>query len=678
MKCSPACNPSNGESEAATYNAILNSVPPALTKTLANLPSELAAIIERALEKDCEVRYQTAADLRAALKRLQRDSTSHSAAVATPAANVFGLFNRRGLLAAVLLCVAGSGAYLSRAWWLARPVNQPTPAATFALPRNISFSQLTDQAGVEYFPTLAPDGKTLVFASQASGNWDLWRQTVGQHERVNLTKDSPSDDTQPAFAPDGKQIAFRSSRAGGGLFVLDLSSGAVKKIVNEGFNPTWSADGAEIAYGTTSITVVEGRANSQLWAVRVASGEKRLVTAQDAVQPAWSPTGARIAFWSDRAHLWTISASGGAPVNVTNKAAIDWNPCWSADGKYLYFISDRSGSMNLWRSALDEATEQVLGTPEPATTPALEMLHLSSARAGGQMAYVQRAKQRRLQALPFDPVSAKVRGAPVFVTQGTGLATHPSVSPDGQWLAYSSSGGPQEDIYLIRSDGTGLRQLTNDAAKDRLPRWSPDGKRVAFFSDREGQNEIWAVAPAGNGTPEQLTFVGGSGRAVFPTWSPDGNMLAYYLYGQGSFLFDLRKPWAQQTPQPIAVAGKLEDDLGVWAWSPDGAKLACVKFRSGTQQLSVAVYSLATPAAAPRLEISAENGDYPTWLNDSQHLLFTLTGKLYLTDLRAGTTRELFAPARDEAAEYPVLARDNRTIYYSLASTEADIWLLKL
>lgn len=671
--------PFKGDSEAATYNAILNHTPPALSKAAANVPPELAAIIERSLEKDRELRYQTAADLRAALKRLQRDSASHSVAVAAPKANTT---KRRALfITAVVITVAISGAYLSRDFWRTQPRNEPVPPTAAALPSSVLVNQQTDQPGTEYFPTLSPDGQTLVYASQASGNWDLWQQPIGQRERVNLTPDAPGDDTQPAFAPDGQQIAFRSEREGGGLFVLDLNTRKVKKVSNEGFNPTWSADGAEIAYGTVSITYVEGRALSQLWAVRLATGEKRLLTGQDAVQPAWSPTGKRIAFWGEdqnhRANLRTIPASGGPPVNVTNDAAVNWNPCWSADGKYLYFTSDRGGSMNLWRVALDETSGQALSAPEPATTPATEMLHLSIARTGQRLVYVQRTRLRRLQALPFDPVSAAVRGTPVFITRGTGFATHPNVSPDGQWLTYSSSLSPQEDIYLIRTDGTGLRQLTNDAAKDRVPRWSSDGQRIAFYSDRTGKNEIWAVAPTGTGTVEQLTFVG-NGRAVFPTWSPTGQMLAYYLVGQGSFLFDLRKPWQQQTPQPISVAGNPEPNLGVWAWSPDGKKLACVKFRPGTQQLSVAVYWFATPDSVPRLASVAENGDYPVWLNDSRRLLYTRAGKLYLTDLQSQRTSELFAPGPGEMAEYPVLAPNNRTIYYSLASNEADIWRLKL
>jgi eukaryotic-like serine/threonine-protein kinase len=665
--------PFKGDSEAATYNAILNHTPPPLARTVANVPSEFAAIIECALEKDRDLRYQTAADLRAALKRLQRDSSSHTRAVVVPAPQS----SRRGLLsAAVLLLLAASSAYFW--WWRAdRSVAESAAATMTALPHAASVIPQTDLAGIEYFPTLSPDGQTLIYASQEAGNWDLWQQTIGQRVRVNLTRDASGDDTQPAFSPEGKQLAFHSARDGGGLFIMDLPNRAVRKVVNEGFNPTWSPDGSEIAYGTVSVSGVEGRATSQIWVVNVASGEKRVITSQDAAQPTWSPHGQRIAFWGERADIWTIAASGGTPVRVTNDPALDWNPCWSADGKYLYFISDRGGSMNLWRVAINELTGQVKGTPEPATTPATDLLHLSIAREGRHMVYVQRTKQRRLQALPFDPVTATVRDVPVFITHGTGFATHPSLSPDGKWLAYSSSSSPQEDIYIIRTDGTGLRQLTNDAPKDRVPRWSPDGKSIAFYSDRKNRNEIWAVAPDGNGTLEQLTFVG-NGRAVFPTWSPQGDWLAYFHYGIGSFLLDLRKPWEQQTPQPIGVGGKVEPDLGVWSWSPDGKKLACVKFHPGSQSSSVVVYTLATRDAAPQLESIAENADYPAWLNDSRRLLFTRAGRLFFIDLQSRATRELFAPAPNEAVEYCIMSPDNRTIYYSLSSTEADIWLATL
>ena len=92
----------------------------------------------------------------------------------------------------------------------------------------------------------------------------------------------------------------------------------------------------------------------------MATGEKRrLSDVGDGVQPSWSPHGQRIAYWAvfgeaarqGQRDIWTVPANGGAPTPVTSDAALDWNPVWSPDGRFLYFSSDRGGSMNLWRIA---------------------------------------------------------------------------------------------------------------------------------------------------------------------------------------------------------------------------------------------------------------------------------------------------------------------------------------
>jgi eukaryotic-like serine/threonine-protein kinase len=671
--------PFRGTSEAATYNAILNHTPPPLTQSVAHLPVEFAGIIERSLEKDRELRYQTAADLRAAFKRLQRTSDSQEAAIAAPPPPSVNHRKWIAVVAASLLALIG-GVFGLNKWRKSEPA-APSSTAVNVSPRNVSYAQVTEQAGMEYFPTLSPDGRTLVYASRANGNWDVWQQTVGTHDAVNLTNDAPRDDLQPSFSPDGKQIVFHSERDGGGLFVMDLTTRAVRKINSEGFNPTWSPDGSEIAYCTANLTNIEARAASQIWAVRVDNGARRLIVSQDSVQPAWSPNGKHIAFFGNQPNgqldLMTIPASGGAIVQLTNDAAVDWNPCWAADGKSLYFTSDRGGNTNLWRIAVDDVSGRASDAPEPFTTPATDTYHLSLSRDGRHIAYVQRTKRRNLFALTLDPNSGNVRGTPRAITRGTGATTHPAISPDGQWLAYSSAGSPQTDIYVMRPDGTSLRQLTNDAAKDHLPRWSPDGKRIAFLSDREGKNESWAVAADGSGKIEQLTFVG-SGRAVFPNWSPDGNLLAYTVLRQGSYLIDLRKSWEQQTPQPLTLNGQLEPNLSVSDWSPDGQKIACVHYGADSRHPKTTVYWLATSEAAPRLQTIAEDAEYPTWFSDSQRLLCVQSNKLLFADLRSKTTRSLFTFGEGEIAEYLSLAPDNQTLYYSLSTIEADIWLMKL
>ena len=140
---------------------------------------------------------------------------------------------------------------------------------------------------------------------------------------------------------------------------------SVRRLTRDGFNPSWSPDGASIVYASQSVVDSPGvrDARGQLWIASTATGDRRQLTTADAVQPAWSPHGHRIAYWglphdSAQRDLWTIAAGGGEAVRVTNDPAIEWSPAWSPDGRFLYFSSNRSGGFNLWRVALDETTGQ--------------------------------------------------------------------------------------------------------------------------------------------------------------------------------------------------------------------------------------------------------------------------------------------------------------------------------
>jgi len=147
---------------------------------------------------------------------------------------------------------------------------------------------------------------------------------VGGKNPINLTKDSAADDTQPAFSPDGDRIVFRSEREGEGIFLMGATGQSVKRLTNFGYDPAWSPDGKEIACADDGPLDRNYRnnPNSRIWAVNVATGERRLVTKEDSIQPNWSPHGYRIAYGGRRnaaqRDIWTIPVSGGEAIEVTN------------------------------------------------------------------------------------------------------------------------------------------------------------------------------------------------------------------------------------------------------------------------------------------------------------------------------------------------------------------------
>lgn len=386
-------------------------------------------------------------------------------------------------------------------------------------PRNLSFIQVTDQPGPELFPSISPDGKSLVYASRATGRWDIYLMRSGG-PTVNLTRDSTADNTQSAYSPDGRQIAFRSEREGGGIFLMSATGESVRRVSELGFNPVWSPDGREILTATESITRPEDRFTpvSRLWAVNVQTGAKRLVGQGDAVQPHWSPHGHRIAYWASKEgqrDVWTMTADGTNPVPVTQDAYIDWNPVWAPSGQYLYFISSRGGSMNLWRVAIDERSGKVLSAPAAVTTPSSDCSLISVSQNGRRIVYTDQVFTSNLYQVAFDPVAQKVVGRHTPVTQGFKQATRPDLSPDGRWLAFGSW-GRQEDIFVVRTDGSGLRQLTDDLHRDRGPRGRPMGRRspsfrIAAASSRSGRSGPTAATSSRSPMPRARS-PGPSGR----------------------------------------------------------------------------------------------------------------------------------------------------------------------
>lgn len=666
--------PFQGDNAAQVCDAILSQPPPPAAKLRPDTPAALSRIIERALMKDRAARYQNAAEMYAELKRLSRTlETGALSAIGAPpgyeakprrdwrwlaALGLVGLAVTAGLVYKFI--VARNSATVASPWLAARPM------------------QLTRQPGEELFPSLSPDGQTVVYAGQSAGNWDIYRQVVGESSARNLTQHFPENDTHPAFSPDGEWIAFRSERGGGGIFVMNASGEAIRQVTDFGSHPAWSPDGRQFLCTEESIITPGDRTISarRLWVVEAATGEKRLLSTQDIAQPQWSPHGQRIAYWGSHANsqrdILTMSAQGGTPTPVTNDEALDWNPVWSPDGRHLYFTSDRSGRMQLWRVAIDETSGKVLSAIEPVLSPTADSQQMIAfARDGRRMAYVAAARPKKnLHRLAFDPKQGVAVAAPVRLAQDPQWLTDSDLSPDGQWLVCASTEGQQENLFIVRSDGSGeRRKLTNDPVKDREPSWSPDGKQIAFHSNQSGAWEVWLINADGSGR-RQLTYTAQE-NAMVPVWSPDGRRIVYTTRHGLPYSIEIARPWWEQTPQPIGSAVTRQAFLPA-AWSPDGMQLAGPWQAVANGPFVVGAYSFKKQRFTP---LTDGRGIYPIWLNDNRRILFIRAGKIFLSDPATRQARLIYSAAPYRINSF-ALSHDNRSIYFSPEENAADLWVL--
>ena len=620
------------------------------------VPPGIEAAILRALAKTPADRFATARDFAAAL---------------TKTAAPTRLLRGRLVIPASVIVVVAAAAYVVLALTGHRAPGSAVLGATFA--------RLTGDPGVEWFPSLSPDGKWLVYAGDAGGKRDIYLRSVGGENAIDLTADSRGDDDQPAFSPDGSAIAFRSEREGGGIFVMGRTGEAVRRVTRLGYKPAWSPDGTELAFVTENVEFNPQNSESpgELWIVNVKSGNTRRVAARDASLPSWSPHGHRIAYLSRlgtaaQGHVWTVPVAGGEATQVTSGLKRDWNPVWSPDGRYLYFVSDRGGSMNLWRVRIDEESGRPLADAEPVTTPATSLAHITIAADGRHIAYSSVLVTTNVQRASFDPVRGAIVGKPVWLTRGSRRWANPAPSPDGQNVVFYSLVEPEGDLYVMRADGIGSpRQLTSDSASDRVPRWSPDGNWISVFSDRGGPLQVWKIRPDGSGLT-QLTDA--PTNTAYGVWSPDGSRMIAATAGAdrwATYMFDPNRPWNAQHVDTLPQPPDSLAPFGPHSWSPDGRRIAGMihAFDRG-----VVVHTLGTR----KYDRLTARGHWPVWLPDSRRVLYVSGGNaFYIVDRQTKAVRQVLAVTRDVIGP-PQLTPDGRTLYFTRRVTEADIWLATL
>ena len=660
--------PFRADTDQGIIYALLTEEPEPVRKLRPEAPPELERIVKKMLAKDPGDRYP---NLDAAIVDLRTLSGVTSTLTRFPLGGVPG--GRRPWWRAP--AIAGAAALLLILAFLA--VRWSGRLGEESRPLQRTHEPLTDLEGRESHPSLAPDASFFLYVKEEGGDLDIFWQRVGGGNPRNLTEDSPVDDEQPAVSPDGQRVAFRSGRDGGGLFLMGATGESVVRLSPQGYDPAWSPDGAWIAYSTEGIVDPRRRSlDAEIWRIRIADGAREKISRQDAVQPSWSPNGQRIAFWGLRGRtsqrvVWTMPAAGGEAVPVTDGSTIDWNPVWSPDGAHLYFVSDRNRSMTLWRVRIDESSGQVLGEPEDLTTPALWSGFLSISSDGRKIAYATREGKANCERTSFDPATGRTSGVLEPMTQGSRIVRFCDVSPDGQWLVYDTA-LPQEDLHVIGADGQRGRQLTDDVARDRVPRWSPDGSRILFYSDRGGQEDYqaWSVRADG-GDLRQLTAI--EDMVYDALWSPDGRRILVTT-DRGAAMIDLSLPLEQRRPQPLPNA--VQDGLSFtpWSWSSDGRRIAG-EVQKQSVRLGLALYSFDTG----RVERLAASGILPVWLRDGR-LIYLDGGKLFLLDPATRRTSEVLAPPPNTNSIFRMVSvsSDNRSLFFLRSSDEGDIKLLRM
>jgi WD40 repeat protein len=401
----------------------------------------------------------------------------------------------------------------------------------------------------------------------------------------------------------------------------------------------------------------------------------KLQAGSGAFQPAWSPSGGRIAFWSNtngQRDLWTVPAAGGARAALTSDAAVDWAPVWSPDGRFLYFASDRGGSMGIWRIAMDESSGRPAAAPEPIAVGvdvAMDLPHLSA--DGSSLLFRSKVEATNPAAIAFDPVTG--RAATVRLLQHrTGSLVPIDVSPDGRWLALSNLNERQQDIFIMRPDGTELSRLTDDMARDWAPRFTPDGSALTFFSNKSGKYDAWSIRTDGSSRTRLTDYA--NTPVAYTMFAPDGRrLMTTKINGE---VLVASAPWPATSPATTIKAQPVGGGILMPThWSRDGRWLAGPMFPASGVQRGNGLYDIAAGKVRQLSDDAASEA--MAWMpGNTRVVYFTTSGKLMLQDIatlaRQEITVTLTQPPDDQ---WSIAATpDGRTLYYGAKQVEANIW----
>ncbi|MCW3096746.1 MAG: Tricorn protease [Chthonomonadaceae bacterium] len=477
------------------------------------------------------------------------------------------------------------------------------------------------------FPALSPDGKSICFSYQ--GN--LWVSPIKGGPATRLTAND-SYDSQPRWSPDGNWIAFRSDREGGNqIFLIPAVGGAVRQLTFHSAATSiydWFPDGR-------SLLVTSSRATqrSSLYRLDVMTGRLTLLLTDEnnCYFPALSPDGKWIAYtrgalldtirknYKGAANfdIWIAPVDGSAPPRrLTDSDKNDMWPCWSGDGKTIFYTSERAGLATVWKQPFSG------GKPtQVVTSPPDAVRWLAIARNGSDLVYECDDRICVIFTKGGPAVTPPIlcrtdeRGPhATYATYSGSNVSEYELSPDGKRMAFVVRG----DIFVVTIEKGGeAKRLTDNPTRDGDMAWSPDGKALVYASNRDGGFHLYTVNVA---TKETHQLTKGSATDTNPFYSPDGKWIAFRR-GPKTGL-SLIKP--DGTGEQVVVKGP---DVNEFHWSPDSKWLTYMQ-EDAIRNEDIWIVGVTPDGQAMKVGTPLNVSDHPgfnnrpQWFADGKKLAF--------------------------------------------------------
>ena len=612
------------KASALVFKAILDGTPETPSAVIRSLPQQFDQIVEKALEKDRDLRYQSAADLRADLQRMRRNSESNRvAARAVPHRS-----NRLLFWAVAAIVVLLLGFYLTR----------QKKASVGSNSQTLEINRVTHSGNV-IVSAISPDGRYIAYASSKGDRDILMVRQVKTGSEIEVVPPDTSIYSGLSFSPDGSYLYLNRTQPENSdyndLFRVPALGGTPVRLLHDiDSGVAFSPDGGKLAFVRG---VLEKNEFQLVVAGEDGSAEKVLLHAPTILasnhqgpnlfNPAWSPDGRSIVFTTYEPHggfrsaLRSISLADNSVRELYSSYDDLGQPSWLPDASGLIVpISERSRQMRgqLWYIPFPRGEARRI--TNDFNDYKLDSINLSG--DGNSLVDIVRTTTSDVWIAPSSDLA---NAQPITSDGSSGEAF--SWTPDGKILFSEQDGS----LFRMNVDGS-QRTLLNP---DQHPSWSPsacgDGKHIVVTSYRDGKTALWRIDPDGsNAVPLRS-----DPYAESPQCTPDGQWVVYQL-GLSSFSV------------PITGDGKAES-----VGSPSAFALHIA--RDGKSMAYIAV----SAQAAPRLEITpfphgpvlhhfdwpAQMDSAPRWTPDSRAVARSIirnsTSNIWAQPLAGGPAKQL-------------------------------------
>jgi serine/threonine protein kinase/WD40 repeat protein len=533
-----------GSSAAVIHDEILNREPLPSARVNPEVPPKLNEVINKALEKDKKLRYQTAADMRTDLQQLKRDSESGRAAAES--ATVYpgkeggktGLFafiieHRLWMATGLVLTglLLGSGLYLTRGM---RSSNVPHAKITH---KQFTFS------GNAISPAISPDGLFVAYVSEKAGEQQKLIVQASNSAKVELAQGVSLN--LPRWSPDGSEVLFymyydptldkaNQTAKRSGTYVVSRLGGVARLIENVGTMACWLArDGSQIV--TASGAEQSGFKGVRL--VNKLTGEAREVHLSEYTWLGDIDCSTRaglilavVTTFDNKYQIRTFRSDGSDERKLVEESDEIGSARWSPIGDSIYYLHGKGSTKQLSKLSVTRSDAEPVVLAEGLQSG----WYFTLSADGSRLAYTREDHTSNLWRVDLPAAEKRAKPEIDRLTSGTSYYGAPSFSPDGRWIAFALGSNPDETNIFERpvAGGEPVQLTFFEHAMTASPTWSPDGQRIAFIGDQNGTPRVWMIS-ANGGAAQALQNNSGANNKL--AWWPTSDIV-YQQSGLRNYL----------------------------------------------------------------------------------------------------------------------------------------------